>query len=76
MADVSTVNERSAKLPLFKGQQEHWSMWWRRFQAYADVNRFGDVLLTNELATMPAAAATVLDPATVGHQPQILARKQ
>ena len=42
---MDTVSEKSAKIPIFDGKADKYQLWWRRFKAYANVNKFGNLLV-------------------------------
>ena len=42
---MDTVSEKSAKILLFDGTTDKYQLWWRRFRAYAQVNKFGNILV-------------------------------
>ena len=61
MNDGDTVSGKSAKLPVFSGESGKFTLWWRWFQAYADVFEFGDIVKETVNPNLPNAAKDMLD---------------
>ena len=42
---MESVGERGVKIPVFDGKADKYQLWWRRFKANAQVNKFGNLLV-------------------------------
>ena len=56
----SRVSGKVAKLPTFDGTKSKFAiMWWRRFLAYAKVNKFSEALIVGGDPDLPASEGSL-----------------
>ena len=74
MSDMT--GDKSAKLPTFDGKVDNFQLWWRRFKAYAGVNKFVEALNEKGDPDMPKDDTTALDPTDDDDKKKIVAKKR
>ena len=62
--EMTSVSEKSVKLPSFNGEEGNFQIWWVRMRAYAGVMKFLPALGEKPDPNLPAKAATVIDETT------------
>ena len=70
------ISEKVAKLPTFDGTKSKFAMWWRRFLAYAKVNKFSKALIVGGNPNLPATDGVTIDATTETGKLEVIAKSR
>jgi hypothetical protein len=73
---TESVTEKSVRMPSFDGSQKNFQVWWKRFEAYAEVYKFSEALVIGGEKDLPTSASEAIDETTAEGKLKAAAKKR
>jgi len=71
----TSLEAKAVRMPLFSGKKKDFSVWWKRFSAYAVVHKFDHALKEKE-ADMPDKDSDEIDETTNEGKKKVAAKRR